>query len=262
MLGAIGDDGFGCELRARALRARYPSPNLADRAARRRRLSPTPSSSTQTTGEEDQPPRRFHQHRAAARRSRAADDRKPLRRDVADAFDVIIVSDQAETETRRRGHARRARLLSTQAPHSIRRRSSGSIRGCAPSSSATSIVKPNDARGRGSLPRASSATWITRRLRRHVHALRLLIVTQGDQGALRLRRQIATDSVPTRPGRSRWISAAPATASPPARPARSPSPAPARSRAVRQPGGVHHDHEERNRHGLSRGTAGLTELAQ
>ena len=94
MLGVIGDDGFGYELE-RALAARGISERL---------LREEPRGSDLHLHQADQlpdrrggsAPRRLRQHAAAARRASSANWSRRFER-VAGDYDVILVSDQAET---------------------------------------------------------------------------------------------------------------------------------------------------------------------
>ena len=239
VLGAIGDDGFGWELRPRsgargialgsaasaapAIQT-FTYTKLINKSNRRWKTSRASTSST---------PRRCPP-RSSARFSTAC-SRPSI------AFDVILVSDQAETEPGRRGHARRCATCWPTLRRIIRRRSSGSIRACA-SGCSERDREAEPAGGGGGLPRAVRTRRL-RALRRHVNAK----AADGDArrrgraDPRRRRRDVGPGPAGGASGgylrRGRQLLRGRGHGPARHRVAR-------RGRAVRQPGRVDHDHEE------------------
>jgi len=176
VLGTVGDDGFGFELR-RALSARGISPDLLVSTGAAATFTYTKLLNT-ATGEEDLPRVDYINRRPLPDEV----DRELTARfeRVAPSYDVIIVSDQAETEqggvvTR---SMREAVIRFAEAhPQTVvwvdSRRRAELFRGV--------IVKPNEEEAQAAATRALGRVDFPA-LRRHMGAP-LLIVTHGGQGA-------------------------------------------------------------------------------
>ena len=174
VLGVVGEDGFGWELE-RALRARGIDADLLVR-------SPEIPTFTYTklindaTGEEDLPRIDFIHTREISREleSRVAE----TLRDVIGGFDIVIVSDQAETAAGGVVTARMREALTRIAEQKIvwvdSRARPEHFRGV--------ILKPNQDEAEAASMRALGKVDFAA-LRGHTKA-RMLIVTQGGEGAL------------------------------------------------------------------------------
>ncbi len=192
VLGMVGDDGFGYELR-QALAARNIDSSFLVNAPERQTFTYTKLLNL-TNAEEDQPRIDFI----------STDDVPPAVeeallarvREAWPAFDVILVSDQAETE---RGGVVTARMraliaeLAAAHPEKVvwvdSRLRPEHFRGV--------IVKPNQREAEEACARVFGATDF-RRLRQHIQAP-LLLVTHGPDGVLLLQQGREDVWVRTRP---------------------------------------------------------------
>ena len=177
VLGLIGDDGFGYELK-QALNARNITPELLVRSAQVPTFTYTKLINA-TTGEEDQPRVDFIDPR-----SLPADLEKEILerlRQFAEAFDIIFVSDQAET--------RRGGVITPSVRHALAEIARANPKKIVWADSRIRaehfrgvILKPNEQEA-DSACASLLGTVDYQRLRAHVESS-VMFVTKGPQGVL------------------------------------------------------------------------------